>query len=423
MPDPVTSFTADAAQALPGPDWLRARRVAAFQRFAAAELPTEAEEVWRYSRISELDLADFAPLTDEPTVREVPETMRPLLDAVGERAGMVLVVDGRIVAVELDDGLAAKGVVVGSLGDLPEGDAVLGTVSGPNDVFGNLHAAFLRDPVVVHVPAGVAVERPIVVVQWVASEGAAVFPRTIVVAEEASEVTVVDLAASADVRALVVPTWELDAQPAANLRYLNVQQLGPQVWQIGYQASRVARDATLQSAMVALGGDYARVRADSKLTGEGGTGHLLAVYFGDGSQVHDFRTMQDHNAPKTTSDLLFKGAVEDDARSVYTGLIRVKHGAAGTRAFQTNRNLVLSEGASANSVPNLEIEENDVSCSHASAVGPIDEEQRYYLEARGVPTDVAERLIVLGFFDDVLDRVPVPGLRGPLRAAVEAKLR
>ena len=380
--------------------------------------------MWRYSRISELDLADFAPLGDgPPPSSDVPEPLRPLLDAVGERAGLVLVVDGRIATVELDDGLAAKGVVVGALADLPGADAVLGTVSGPNDVFGNLHAAFLRDPVVVHVPAGVAVERPIVVLQWVGTESAAVFPRTIVVAEEASEVTVVDLAASADVRALVVPTWELDAQHAANLRYLNVQELGPRVWQIGYQASRVARDATLQSAMVALGGDYARVRADAKLTGEGGTSHLLAVYFGDGEQMHDFRTMQDHDAPKTTSDLLFKGAVEDTARSVYTGLIRVKHGAAGTRAFQTNRNLVLSDGASANSVPNLEIEENDVSCSHASAVGPIDEEQRYYLESRGVPTDVAERLIVLGFFDDVLDRVPVPGLRGPLRAAVESKLR
>jgi Fe-S cluster assembly protein SufD len=403
---------------------LRVRRAAAFERFAAAELPTEAEEVWRYSRISELDLADFAPMGEDVPVSssEVPEPLRPLLDAVGERAGLVLVVDGRIVTVELDEGLAAKGVTVGSLADLPGGDAVLGTVSGPNDVFGNLHAAFVRDPVVVHVPAGVAVERPIVVLQWIATDGAAVFPRTIVVAEEASEVTVVDLVASADVRALVVPTWELDAQHAANLRYLNVQELGPRVWQIGYQASRVARDATLQSAMVALGGDYARVRADAKLTGEGGTSHLLAVYFGDGEQMHDFRTMQDHDAPKTTSDLLFKGAVADAARSVYTGLIRVKHGAAGTRAFQTNRNLVLSEGASANSVPNLEIEENDVSCSHASAVGPIDEEQRYYLEARGVPTDVAERLIVLGFFDDVLERVPVPGLRRPLRDAVEAKL-
>jgi len=381
--------------------------------------------VWRYSRISELDLDAFAPVVDDSaaTGAEVPPSLQPLLDAVGERAALVLAVDGRIVAAEVDPALSAKGVAVGSLADLPEGDALLGTVSGPNDVFGNLHAAFLRDPVAVHVPAGVVVDRPVVLLQWVGRDGAAVFPRTIVVAEEASEVTVVDVIASDDVHALVVPTWELDAQHAANLRYLNVQLFGPRVWQIGYQASRVARDATLQSATVALGGDYARVRADAKLTGEGGTSHLLAVYFGDGTQMHDFRTMQDHDAPKTTSDLLFKGAVEDSARSVYTGLIRVKHGAAGTRALQTNRNLVLSDGASAHSVPNLEIEENDVSCAHASAVGPIDEEQRYYLEARGIPTDVAEHLIVLGFFDDVLERVPVPGLRGPLRAAVEAKLR
>ena len=401
------------------------RRAAAYERFAAGELPTEAEEVWRYSRISELDLDAFAPVSDAEAApaAAVPSSLQPLLDAVGERAGLVLTVDGRLASVEVDPALAAKGVAVGSLADLPEGDALLGTVSGPNDVFGNLHAAFLRDPVAVHVPAGVVVDRPVVVLHWVGRQGAAVFPRTIVVAEDGSEVTVVDVAASEDVRALVVPTWELDAQHAANLRYLNVQLLGPRVWQIGYQASRAARDATLQSAMVALGGDYARVRADAKLTGEGGTSHLLAVYFGDRTQMHDFRTMQDHDAPRTTSDLLFKGAVEDTARSVYTGLIRVKHGAAGTRALQTNRNLVLSEGASANSVPNLEIEENDVSCSHASAVGPIDEEQRYYLEARGIPTEVAERLIVLGFFDDVLERVPVPGLHAFLRAAVEAKLK
>lgn len=407
------------SNALPGPEWLRVRRAHAFARFDGVDLPTEAEEVWRYSRISELDLAEFAPVAEDPAVDSLPVEVAPLLDAIGERAGLVLAVDGCIVRAEAD---AEARVTVGSVADAEEGDALLGTVSGPNDVFGDLHAAFVRDPVLVRVPPRVVVERPVVVVHWVTADGGAVFPRTIVQAGDASEVTVVEVVASSDVRALIVPMWELEAQHAANLRYLNVQLLGPRVWQVGYQASRVGRDATLQSSMVALGGDYARVRADSKLVGAGGTSHLLAAYFGDGTQMHDFRTMQDHDAPKTTSDLLFKGAVEDQARSVYTGLIRVKKGAAGTRAFQTNRNLVLSEGASADSVPNLEIEENDVSCSHASAVGPIDEDQRYYLEARGVPTDVAERLIVLGFFDDVLDRVPVPGLRGPLRDAVAAKL-
>jgi Fe-S cluster assembly protein SufD len=220
----------------------------------------------------------------------------------------------------------------------------------------------------------------------------------------------------------VAPVVQLEAADAANLSYVGVQDLGHQVWQIGYQASRVGRDATLNSSVVALGGDYARVRADSRLAGQGGSSNLLAVYFGEGGQMHDFRTMQDHDAPKTYSDLLFKGAVQGRSHSVYSGLIRVRKGAAGTNAFQTNRNLVLTQGAHADSVPNLEIEENDVSCSHASAVGPVDEEQRYYLEARGVPTDVADRLIVLGFFDEVIERTPVVPLRPWLRRQVAAKL-
>lgn len=374
--------------------------------FTDVTLPSESEEVWRYSRISDLDLDQFEPvgLSTAPTSTELPS----LADAVGARSGLVVTVNGRITRVE--------GEVVGPLRD---GEELAPSV----DAFGELNAQHRGDGVAVRIPAGKVVEHPVVIVHWVDADGAAVFPYTLVDAGEASEVTVVELVASSDVHSLVAPVVDLRAGAASNVRFLNVQQLGPRVWQLGYQVSRVDRDATLHSSTVALGGEYARVRTDSKLVGAGGTSNLLAVYFGDGRQMHDFRTMQDHDAPKTTSDLLFKGAVEDRAESVYTGLIRVKKGAAGTRAYQTNRNLVLSEGAAANSVPNLEIEENDVSCSHASAVGPIDEEQRYYLEARGIPTEVAERLIVLGFFEDVLERIPVPGLRAPLREAVAAKLK
>ncbi|MGH9296050.1 MAG: SufD family Fe-S cluster assembly protein, partial [Acidimicrobiales bacterium] len=153
------------------------------------------------------------------------------------------------------------------------------------------------------------------------------------------------------------------------------------------------------------GGLYARSRVDSMLEGQGGSAQLLAVYLGTGTQMHDFRTLQEHGAPRTTSDLVFKGAVADQSRSVYSGMIRMRNGARGANAFQTNRNLVLSDGAHADSVPNLEIEESDVKCSHASAVGPIDEEQRFYLESRGVPRRTAERLILLGFFDELLERV------------------
>ena len=164
------------------------------------------------------------------------------------------------------------------------------------------------------------------------------------------------------------------------------------------------------------------MRSEARLGGQGGESDQLAVYFGDGTQMLDFRTLQDHDAPYTRSDLLFKGAVEDEARSVYSGLVRLRKPAQKANAFQTNRNLVLTEGARAESIPNLEIEANDVRCSHASTVGPIDDDQRYYLESRGVAPEEAERLIVLGFFDDVFARLPVGALTRGLRASVVDKL-
>jgi len=164
------------------------------------------------------------------------------------------------------------------------------------------------------------------------------------------------------------------------------------------------------------------MRTDSALVGPGADGRLLALYFAADQQMHDFRTVQHHRAPKTQSELLYKGVVANRSRSVYSGLIRVDKGARGTNAFQTNRNLVLHEGAHADSVPNLEIEDNDVRCSHASAVGPIAEDQRFYLESRGVPPSVTDRLIALGFLDDVLARIPLTPVVAPLRAAVAAKL-
>jgi Fe-S cluster assembly protein SufD len=215
---------------------------------------------------------------------------------------------------------------------------------------------------------------------------------------------------------------ELDVGAAARLRYFNAQVLGQRVWQLGRQASRVGRDATLATTMVALGGDYARLAIESTMEGRGGSGEMLAVYFGEGDQMQDFRTLQDHVAPATTSNLLFKGAVEDRSRSVYTGLIHIGKEAAGVNAFQTNRNVKLSADAWAESVPNLEIENNDVHCSHASAVGPVDEDQLFYLESRGVPPEVAERLIVLGFFEEVLDRLPVQGAVDLLRTEIAQKL-
>ncbi len=201
-----------------------------------------------------------------------------------------------------------------------------------------------------------------------------------------------------------------------------VNELSERAWQIGHQQAIGDADSTTTLATVALGGHYARVRTEARLAGRGGTTRQVALYFAGGEQMHDFRTIQDHAAPHTTSDLLFKGAVQDSAASVYTGLIRVRANARGTVAFQTNRNLTLGEHAWAESVPNLEIETNDVKCSHASTVGPIDPEHRFYLESRGVPPHVADRLIVLGFFDEVLAQLPARAIAAALRERVAAKL-
>lgn len=419
----TTTFTADAAAALAGPDWLRQRRARASAQIRDESRPTTDEEVWRYSRVDELDLDAYAPVdVSAPGLgSEVPEGARVVLEGIGSRAAAVVVRNGRVVLSEVDPAWAARGLQVGRAADADP--TLVGAVaSAPGDYFGLLNDAHSADPVVVSVPRGVTVDAPIVVVDWVDAEGVATFPRLVVQLGENSEASVLEHHGGADVRSLVVPVTELDAGPAARLRYLNVQERGPRTWQIASQTSQVERDATLVATQAALGGEYARTRADCRLVGRGATGDLLAIYFGEGDQTLDFRTFQDHVAPDTTSNLLFKGAVGGHSRSVYTGLIRVRPDARGTNAFQTNRTIKLSEHAWAESVPNLEIENNDVHCSHASTVGPIDEDQRFYLESRGVPPQVAEQLVVAGFFDEVLSQLPVAAVAAPLRARIVERL-
>ncbi len=347
-------------------------------------LPSAEQEVWRYSRIGELDLGAFTPAAVHTTVTGLDQL--PPADSA--------VVDQLVASMDT------------------------------HDVFDELSAQHHTTTEIV-VPAGKVLAEPIVVTHRIPleQEGAALYPRLVIHAGADSEFTVVERFEShPDVRALVVPRLVLLTEQAARVSYLGINLLGNKVWQLGHQQATGERDSTTLLATVALGGDYARVRTDARSAGQGATTKQVALYYADGDQMHDFRTLQDHIAPRTSSDLLFKGAVQDRAKSVYTGLIRIREDAKGTAAFQTNRNLTLSEGAWAESVPNLDIRTNDVKCSHASTVGPIDDEQRFYLESRGIPPEVAERLVVLGFFDDVLSLLPVGALRDDLRARVAAKL-
>jgi Fe-S cluster assembly protein SufD len=331
------------------------------------------------------------------------------------------VVDGSLVSV--DRAALPPSVRIGGL----EGEAILGQVLGGADALVRANDAFLPDAVVVDVPAGVAFDAPIVIVHWCSAgitSSTASFPRTFVRLGQGSSAQVVEVVAGAPGagRGLVVPVTELSAGDGAQLSYASVQVLGSETWHIARVAAVAGRDATLRTFSMGLGAAYDRSRTDALAEGPGSSTELRSAYLGTDSQVHDIRTLQDHAAAHTTSDLLCKGAVAGTARSVYSGLIRVRRGAVRTNAFQTNHNLVLEEGAHADSVPNLDIEENDVRCSHASTVGPVDEDQRYYLESRGIPPARAERLIVLGFFDDIVQRCPVSALVPRLRREVELRL-
>jgi Fe-S cluster assembly protein SufD len=310
---------------------------------------------------------------------------------------------------------------VGRASELDGAEASIGALPESADALVWLSHALSTDPIVIDVPGGVTVGEPIIIRHTGPADGAGAGTRLIVRAGADSEVQVIEVFEGGG-SGLLLPGTELLLEGAARVGYVGVQLLGPSTWTIGTLDIQAQAQATVRAGLAGFGGDYARLRTDCRLLGRGATGDLLAAYFGDADQTLDYRTFQDHVAPDTTSNLLFKGAVSDRSRSVYTGLIKVGKDARGTNAFQTNRNIKLSEDAWAESVPNLMIENNDVHCSHASAVGPIDEEQRFYLESRGIPTATAERLIVAGFFAEVFDQLPVGALRPTLDAAVAAKL-
>ena len=415
-------MSAELVASWPGPEPLRAARAEAWARFASRDLPTEAEEIWRYSRIDELQLDKYrpAPAGEEVAVGQLPPAVQDLVASFGPGATVVVSHNGGPAQVKG----AQEGLSVGPAADLLFGPGpVAEGLGGPAaDVWTDLNGAFAGAPWRVRVAAGATLAAPVLVVHWLEGEGVSVFPRLEVDLGPEASAQVVEVLASDSSDLLAVPLTQLSLAQGSRLGFGHVQLLSERAWQLGNQVSRVQQSASLRSMTFCLGGSYARVRTDSVLVGPGAESELLAAYFGAGRQMHDLRTVQHHAAPQCRSDLLFKGVVADHARSTYSGLIRVENGAKGTNAFQTNRNLVLSEGAAAYSVPNLEIEDNDVRCSHASAVGPVDESQLFYLESRGVPTHVAQRLVALGFLDDVLERFPAPGLLGWLREQTAAKL-
>jgi len=409
---------------------LRGRALRAFE---ALPVPSQETEEWRYTDLSKLDLdafAPFAPGNRAATLDEVDDRILEAAGEIGDRSGLLIQHNSETAIAHLDPELERRGVrflgIDEALRDRPELlENRLHTLIPPDRTkFTALHAAFRTGGTFVLVPRGVDVELPLQSLTYLDAAGSAVFPHTLLVVEEGASLTFIDRYVSPDLEsALSVAAVEVFAGPNSQVRYVSLQDWGRGLTHLSVQRAQVDRDAQLRSLAVAFGADLSRTEVESVLTGPGGHSEMLGVYFTDGTQHFDHRSLQDHIAPHCTSDLLYKGALRDSSRVVYSGLIHIAPGAKGSDAFQTNRNVVLSDEAKADSIPNLEIENNDVRCSHAASVGPVDEDEVFYLQTRGIPRDEAERLIVRGFFQEVLDRVPLEEVRRGLATAIEDELR
>jgi Fe-S cluster assembly protein SufD len=412
------SFDPQIAARLPGDGSVRSWRERNARSAAAMPAPDVDAEEWRYSRVGTLDPSQYD-VPEKPAAVDLPDTAARALAGLGDHCGHLVTVDGHLVSAMGCADADAAGVRFAAA----ESAELLGSVAPePVDAFAAWNGALAATPLVLDVPRGANLDAPFVVLNHVSSDSVATFPRLVVRCGENSSASLIEVFTSDDVDALVVPVTELAVGPAARLSHTVVQDHATGVWQVGNLAAAVGQQATLTAGVAQLGGSYSRLRIDCMLEGRGAAGDVAAAYLGTGNQMIDLRTFQEHRAPDTTSNLFFKGALGDSAHSVYTGLIRIDETGQGTDAVQSNRVVKLSEDTWAESVPNLEIHNNDVRCAHASTVGPVDPEQKYYLETRGVPPRAAERLIVGGFFDEALEHFPVGSARGVVADRIDAEL-
>lgn len=398
--------TQDSLRTIGGPSWLADRRARAIEAVLGEGLPGDDIEEWRYSRVEQLDLDDYTVvLPDGSPAPTAPAGVAGV--EVDHAVARVDLVDGRVASIEVDPTWSAKGLVVGRGTDLDVSPPDIATGRVRTHAFTDLARA-LAEPVVVEVPRGMVLDGPVVVRSHVGRAGALAATHLLVVAGSDSEVQVLETTTSADVASLLVGLVEVDAADGAKVSHQSVQLLGASTIAIAQHTARVSDAATHRLLHAALGGARARQRIDVDLVGRGAHGDISALYLGGDHQVHDLRTFMTHDGPDTTSVIECRGAVDDASHAIYTGLIRITGKGQGSDAEQANRIVKLSGDAWAESVPNLEIEHNDVRCSHASSVGPIDPDQQFYLETRGVPTDVARRLVVAGFFEELLGRSATP---------------
>ena len=383
----------------------------ALARYAELPVPDTTMEPWRFT-----DLTGFDPdaFSDSRTAATGTGPDVTLLDIAV--AGVARVTEAGIQIEKVPAGITFEPLT-------READR-LGTLVGADDKFTAHNAARWEHGLLVRVPKGVELDAPLYVRVTNTVEGGTLFWRLLVVAEEGARFSLIEeyVSASSDLVGYSNTVAEVFVDQGAKFEYVSIQSLSKETWHFATHHATVGRDAELDWVAGGFGSKKGKIRIQNDLAGVGATSRVTGAYFSDGQQHLDYDTFQEHIAPNTTSDFAFKGALRDEATAVWRGMIRVEEDAQKTNAYQENRNLMLSDDAHADSIPGLEILANDVRCTHGSTTGRVDREQLFYAMARGLTRAEAERLIVRGFFQDVLDRIELEPVREALGAALEARI-
>ena len=413
------------------PDWLRQMRLEAWEQYESMPMPTTRDEAWRRTDYRHIDWTSAGVLLapNGGKVEDIPAANRqPLLGDV--QGGMLAFVDDQLVYREISEEFDQRGVIFTDLrtaaAEYPNlvRDHLLTHAVKPGDgKFAALNASLWTHGIFLYVPRGQTVKLPAHSLFFAARPGATL-GHILVVLDDGASIDYLHETISPDMAsdASYVGATELILTDGAVLRFVNLQDWGRSMFEFSHQRARVGNDGQLDWITGQMGGKFVKTFMEIELDGKGSWGRMSAMYFPDGQQFMDLDTQQNHNAPHTTSDLLFKGVLKDQSRSVWQGMIKVLPGAQKTDGFQANRNMIMGRDARADSIPGLEIQADDVRCTHASATGQIDEEALFYLMTRGLPRNEAEKLVVDGFFVPVLDRIPFENVRERLMAYVERKL-
>lgn len=427
----IQGFTRESVERLSHtkdePAWMLERRLAAFDEFASLPLPSRTDEEWRRTDIRRLKLDRLTPYASAAG----DSITSPLGLEEATYGGRVVQVDADCVDQSLAAHIAQQGVVFSSLDqalrthpELVRTYFMTQAVRPDGRKFAALNGAFWSGGVFLCIPRGVEVGLPLRSLYSLTAESSVVSPHTIIILEPGATLTYVEEYSSTGIadQALSAGVVEVFLGQEAHLTLVTLQEYVGGVYDVNHQRALLGRESALDWLVIGLGDGVTKSEIDVALQGPGARTQMLGILWGYGHQHTDYHTLQDHQAPNCTSDLLYKGALTDEAVSVFSGRIRVEKGAHRTDSYQANRTVILSDKAAAFPSPNLEIEANDVRCTHGASVGKVDADQLFYLMSRGLSRDLATKMIVEGFFEDVLQREPASAIRDNLRDLVRRKM-